>query len=255
MYEVQLQYRNAAFAHVARVLYEEYGENWFEEQVRGIFTTAEWDSLEANVSERYATAGLSIRVPLPYEWLGVSHLGGMIEKHGRHLIAGARSLQPQPRHRRVQSVARLCHQFRAVRDPVAHPPSEELSLRDLAFYTQMAQRVLQELGLDEEVDRLEEILLDAGKPPSTNALGKWVHVIGSFQTFDEVKNRARGQALAATREFEATGNVLSLGYAMAMWDMVRSEMGHDHVVPAYQRAIEVLAAEVVELRAPMTEAA
>ena len=166
MYDVQLRYRNAAFAHVAQRLGDQYGPTWFENQIVPLFTDREWQELERDVPERYAKAGLSMPVPERFEWLGVAHLTNIIQKHGRYLIDGARSLQPRPRERRIESVVTLCRQIRAARDPVAHPPMDELSLRDLAFYTMLAQRVLQELGLHERADELDDVLIENEKPRS-----------------------------------------------------------------------------------------
>ena len=166
MYEVQLRYRNAAFAHVADTLSTHYGSNWFDDQIEPLFTDREWQQLEQNVPDQYAAAALSMPVPPRFDWLGVAHLTNIVEKHGRYLIEGARSLQPRPRQRRIEAVAVLCRQFRAVRDPLAHPPLDDLSPRDLAYYTRLAQRVLEELGLPEDARQLEEILIEDEKPRS-----------------------------------------------------------------------------------------
>lgn len=166
MYDVQLRYRNAAFAHVARTLGDQYGPAWFEDQIVPLFTDREWQELEKNVPERYAKAGLDIPLPERFEWLGVAHLTNIVQKHGRYLIDGARSLQPQPRERKIDSVVTICRQVRAARDPVAHPPIDELSLRDLAFYTVLAQRVLEELGLHESAAELDDVLIENEKPRS-----------------------------------------------------------------------------------------
>ena len=166
MYTVQRRYRNAAFRHVADVLSAEYGADWFDTQIRPIFRDREWEALEKSVPDRYASAGLTIPVPQPFEWLGLEHLTNITEKHGRYLISGARTLKPQPRKRRVSHVAILCHQVRSARDLVAHAPSEDLSLRDLIFFTHAAQRVLEEFGLQEQASELGDILSESGTPQS-----------------------------------------------------------------------------------------
>jgi len=70
-------------------------------------------------------------------------------------------------------------------------------------------------------------------------------MIGFFETFEDLQNWARGRAEALDAEHLRTGNLITLGYAMAMHDIVRSEMGAGVTVPAYQRACEVEAADVI----------
>ena len=71
-------------------------------------------------------------------------------------------------------------------------------------------------------------------------------MIGFFRTFEDLQNWARGRAQEYEEDYRLSGNTISLGYAMAMRDIVRSEMGPVTEVPAYQRALEVAPAEVVE---------
>ncbi|MDA1003917.1 MAG: hypothetical protein O3B31_11325 [Chloroflexi bacterium] len=73
-------------------------------------------------------------------------------------------------------------------------------------------------------------------------------MIGFFQTFEDLRNWARGRAQAYEDDYRRTGNMLSLGYAMAMRDIVRSEMGADIDVPAYQREVEASPATIVPIR-------
>ena len=164
MYEVLHRYRNAVLEHVASALATQFGSAWFEDEIESLFTAKEWQDIESTITESYSA--LSMPVPEQFQWLGVPHITNIIEKHGRYLIAGARTLQPQPRKRRVSHAARQCQLVRVGRDPVAHPPRDELPLRDLVFFTQVAQRVLEALGLHESASELEDILADADKPRS-----------------------------------------------------------------------------------------
>lgn len=66
-------------------------------------------------------------------------------------------------------------------------------------------------------------------------------MIGFFQTFDDLQNWARGRARSLEDDYTQTGNLVSLGYALAMQDIARSEMGPSVEVPAYQREIEPIA--------------
>ena len=165
MYDVQRCYRNAALGHVARALAAQYGVGWFENQVKPLFSDGEWKKLEQQVPDRYA--GLNIAVPRPFEWLGVAHLTTIVQKHGRYLVDGARTLQPQPRQRRIDHVATQSRRVRDIRDPVAHPPTEDLPLRDLLYFTRLSQLVLDDLGLQADAMELAAILDNAGSPPST----------------------------------------------------------------------------------------
>lgn len=80
-------------------------------------------------------------------------------------------------------------------------------------------------------------------------------MIGFFQTFEDLQNWARGRARTLEEDYTRTGNLVSLGYALAMQDIVRSEMGLDVEVPAYQRAIEVLPAEILDISSLKTREA
>ena len=166
MFQVQRRYRNAVFGHVASVLSERHGPMWFDEAIRPLLKDSEWQQLEANVPDRYDASGISIPVPLPFQWLGVPHITNIIQKHGRYLISNARSLQPMPRARRIEAVAKLSLQVRSIRDPLSHAPTADLPLRDLLYFTTAAQRVLEALGLMEAVEELDECLREANKPQS-----------------------------------------------------------------------------------------
>ncbi len=80
-------------------------------------------------------------------------------------------------------------------------------------------------------------------------------MIGFFQNFEDIRSWALGRAVAQEAEFAGTGSLVTLGYAMAMRDIARSEMGADARVPGYQRDVEIRSANVVDLFPEMTAAA
>ena len=166
MYEVLRQYRNAAFRHIAVTLEREAGSEWFAAAVEPLFGQEEWASLERNVGEQYLR--LTIPTPARSEWLGVAHLGTIVEKHGRLLVPEVRGLLPKQRQRVIDDVVSNARLLRAVRDPVSHPPSSdssELPLRDLLYFTTLAQRVLASFGLPDDVAQLDLFLSESGTPP------------------------------------------------------------------------------------------
>lgn len=166
LYDALLTYRNACFAHVATTLQAQFGPDWFEAEVRQLFSAREWTELE-RVEESYALAGLSIPVPTHFQRLGVPHLAPIIQKHGRVVIARMEDgAKPGPR--RIEAVVKLAKDVRNVRDPAAHPPSDELPTRDLYYYTEVARRVLDALGLETASTQLAEMLSAQGvsSPPA-----------------------------------------------------------------------------------------
>jgi len=80
-------------------------------------------------------------------------------------------------------------------------------------------------------------------------------MIAYVQTFEDLRNWARGRAAALEAAYEANGDLVTLGYLMALRDVVRSELGADVTVPNYQRAIEMPEATVTVLQFPEDRAA
>ena len=80
-------------------------------------------------------------------------------------------------------------------------------------------------------------------------------MIGYFRNFEAIRAWAHRRAEEANEDYQRTGNLVSLGYALALQDVARSEMGDGVEVPAYQRDLEVHSANVIELREWMRDVA
>jgi hypothetical protein len=147
-------YRNNIFAY-CRSRLSSVPELDVDDEIRKLFQK-EWAEIERSADQARAT-GVVDRKPVDaLDYLSVNHVLALIEKFWDYLAPGEPK-SDMGRRQRAQ-ISGWAKELSGVRNPVAHSPEQELSLRDALRYIDSAARILEVLriqGSDELRDTKE----------------------------------------------------------------------------------------------------
>jgi tetratricopeptide (TPR) repeat protein len=145
-------YRNSFFAYARTRLNETYGGE-LEQEIQSLFKK-EWPDIAKSAIQGSATGVVQRQAIDSLDHLGVNHICVLLEKYWPYLCPGDDPKDEIGRKQRTQLTI-WASELAAVRNPVAHPPTENLPLRDALRYVDTAARLLAVLNLPEAADLRE----------------------------------------------------------------------------------------------------
>lgn len=152
---IQRVYRNAIVGLLRARLTDAYGDQ-AAARLRRPFAK-EWEASVAAANERRATGELSGAIADDFDLLGVNHFFNLLDAEYAVIVGDDSSLPAAQRAQNKQAILGWAKTIKALRDPLAHPATEEFSYEDAFVLLDSARRLLKKLGLVAESQRVAEL--------------------------------------------------------------------------------------------------
>lgn len=184
---IQRIFRNAVISHVRECLSLSYPDTWLDE-VHKCFKEEEWTSARLSADSATNLGYVDRKAQDDLDILGVNNFYGLFEKHFPQLIPEEEMPPAEFVPKLRQSVLGWLREIKGVRDPVSHPPSEDMSLADALRSVDSTSRVSRKLHLESTASELGEVfgelLSRASTSPETGASG--IHLEDSLPPRESV---------------------------------------------------------------------
>lgn len=142
-------YRNSFFTYARPRLQERYGAE-LDKEIQVLFKK-EWPEISRSATQGSATGVIERHAIDTLDHLGVNHICVLLEKYWTSLCPGQDPTEEISKKQRSQ-LTTWASELASVRNPVAHPPAENLPIRDALRYVDTAARLLGVLKLPEAAD-------------------------------------------------------------------------------------------------------
>ena len=153
---VQRCFRNAVVDHLRQYLRAANPAGW-KDDLRKPFKVDEWNAIESSITQIKASKALDIKHEDDFDLLGVNHFYNLFDCHFASLIP-PEELPPKEYHSRVRTqLLAWLREIKAVRDPVSHPPAQDMRIADALRTVDSAIRVVDLLHRSKDALRLREI--------------------------------------------------------------------------------------------------
>ena len=162
---IQRVYRPMMVAHIRDRLRTVYGDA-AEDRLRRPFKKEQWEEIEAAAALARSAGSVSSRVEDAFDLLDVSMVHNVIEAEFDLLFPGMPGEPPRDKASRRDGVIRFAKMIKAVRDPISHPVTVEMDVRDARLCIDSARRLAFLVDSDTE-SRLSELLETLDQPVSS----------------------------------------------------------------------------------------
>ena len=157
LYEaVQRVFRNAVVRHLRTTLMTEYPDDWLA-QLQKPFKSEEWDRIVSSVEESAALGLISRQCQDEFDYLSINHFYNLYDTHLTRLLPLNERPDPQLLPKVRQQLLAWFREVKAVRDPMSHPPEDELHAADALRTVDSARRILRKLNLEEADSSLQPL--------------------------------------------------------------------------------------------------
>lgn len=158
---IQRTYREMMIGHIRDRLTDHYGHGAID-RLRRPFKAEQWTEIEAAAALARSAGAVSSRARDAFDMLDVAMFHNVIDAEFDLLFPGAPDEPPRDKAARREGIVRFARTVKSVRDPISHPVTEEMDLRDARMCIDSARRIALLVDAKAEV-RLSELLeaLDA----------------------------------------------------------------------------------------------
>lgn len=153
---VQRHFRNAVVNHLRERLQANFPTTWLDE-LKKPFKTEEWEGICSGVELVKAGGNVEQDYRDEFDYLSVNHFFNLFERHFKVLIPETELPSDDYLPKLRQDFLGWLREIKSVRDPVAHPPQQDLPTHDAWRVVDSCRRVLTKLHLDESIKRVEKI--------------------------------------------------------------------------------------------------
>jgi len=156
---VQRKYRNAVVRHVRARLTATFPNDW-EEKVKAL-CAGEWPTIVKNAEIYRQTGEVESTVRDVLDYLGVNHFFNLFDQYFDVIFPLELRQEPEAKKELKAAVLRWAKSIRNVRDPLSHPPEEDLSIWDALSTIDSARRIVRIFApaVADEIKRIGEVLI------------------------------------------------------------------------------------------------
>jgi hypothetical protein len=152
VYEAVFKVFRNAFVKHARMSFQLRFQNHAVEELMQCVSSEEWNHIVASVADVSARGQIERSHEDAFDYLNVNHFYGIMDRCFNELLEdGAKSTAKITK----ASVLRWLKEIKDVRDPTAHPSTEEISIEDAFRAIDNCRKVSLKLGLGETDKRLQ----------------------------------------------------------------------------------------------------
>jgi hypothetical protein len=153
---VQRHFRNAVVSHLRSCLKGAFPDTWFD-QLRRPFKEEEWQKIISGVELVKAGGNTNRDYQDEFDYLSVNHFFNIFDCHFKILIPDSELPSDEYLPKLRQDVLAWLREIKSVRDPISHPPEQDLAPLDAWRAVDSARRVLRKLHLEKAASKIADI--------------------------------------------------------------------------------------------------